>query len=126
MSIKRILLIDDEEDIREVTRLSLEMVGGWQVMLAASGREGLAVARLELPDAILLDVMMPELDGFATFQGLQTDCVTRSIPVIFLTAKVNSVDRQLFEQLAVRGVICKPFEPLKLAAQVAQFLGWNL
>jgi two-component system alkaline phosphatase synthesis response regulator PhoP len=122
---KRILLIDDEDDIREIAQLSLEMMGGWQVVLANSGREGIEKAQTDEPDVILLDVMMPGLDGLATFQRLQADPVTQRIPVILLTAKVQSPDQRTFDQLGVSGLITKPFEPLTLAEQVAKILGWD-
>lgn len=125
MATKRILLIDDEDDIREIAQLSLEMIGGWAVTTANSGNRGLETARTQRPDAILLDVMMPGLDGFATFQKLQADPQTRYIPVILLTAKVQSADRQKFDRLGVSGVIAKPFEPMSLAEEVAHILGWS-
>ncbi|MBD1919950.1 response regulator [Microcoleus sp. FACHB-831] len=122
MTAKRILVIDDEEDIREVAQLSLEMVGNWEVLTAGSGREGLAVAAAELPDAILLDVMMPDLDGPSTFEKLQENPRTRNIPVILLTAKMQAADRRRFERLGINGVIAKPFDPMTLAEQVAEAL----
>jgi CheY-like chemotaxis protein len=122
---KRILVIDDEHDIREVARVSLELVGGCQTLLAATGREGLAKATAERPDAILLDVMMPDMDGPTTFQQLQRDSATRDIPVILLTAKVQAADRNRFAGLGVAGVIAKPFDPMSLAAEVADLLGWR-
>ncbi|MDY6806137.1 MAG: response regulator [Cyanobacteriota bacterium] len=124
MTTKRILLIDDEADLREVARLSLEMVGGWQVIEGRSGSECLAKAETEQPDAILLDLMMPGMDGSTTFQRLQANNATKQIPVIFLTAKVNSDDRFQFPQLGISGVIAKPFDPMSLAQQVAEILGW--
>ncbi|MBD2481670.1 MULTISPECIES: response regulator [Planktothrix] len=126
MTPKHILLIDDEDDIREIAQLSLEMLGGWVVLLANSGREGIQQAQTHQPDAILLDVMMPELDGLATFQQLQANPVTQGIPVILLTAKVQSADQRNFKELGVSGLITKPFEPLALAEQVAKILGWTL
>ncbi|CDM98017.1 putative two-component response regulator [Limnospira indica PCC 8005] len=125
MTTKRILLIDDEDDIREIAQLSLEMIGGWNVITACCGMEGIETAENEQPDAIMLDVMMPELDGFATFQKLQANQQTKDIPVILLTAKIQSSDRQKFDSLGVSGVIAKPFEPLSLAEEVAQILGWT-
>lgn len=122
MTAKRILVIDDEDDIREVAQLSLEMVGGWEVLTAGSGREGLAVAAAELPDAILLDVMMPDLDGPSTFEKLQENPRTRNIPVILLTAKMQAADRRRFDRLGVNAVIAKPFDPMTLAEQVAEAL----
>ncbi|HEY9845049.1 MAG TPA: response regulator [Candidatus Caenarcaniphilales bacterium] len=126
MTTKQILVIDDEDDIREVAQLSLEQVGGWQVLTAGSGSEGLAKAEVAQPDAILLDVMMPDLDGPATLQRLQTNSITQHIPVIFLTAKVQSADRHHLHELGVTGIIAKPFDPLNLSHQVAAVLGWSL
>ncbi|MBK4729788.1 response regulator [Oxynema sp. CENA135] len=125
MNGKRILVIDDEDDIREVAQLSLEMVGGWQVLTASSGPEGIEVASQQKPDAILLDVMMPELDGPSTFKKLQNNPETAKIPVILLTAKVLSADRQRFAELGVTAIVAKPFDPMNLATQVAELLGWN-
>ena len=125
MQAKRILVIDDEDDIRQVAQLSLEMTGGWEVLTAGSGFEGLAKAGVEQPDAILLDVMMPDMDGPATFQKLQDDALTCDIPVILLTAKVQPADRRKFGDLGVTGVIAKPFDPMRLASEVAEALGWE-
>jgi two-component system alkaline phosphatase synthesis response regulator PhoP len=122
MSQKHILLVDDEDDIREVATLSLETIGGWRVSSATGGGEGIAIARAERPDAILLDVMMPDIDGPATFERLQSDPQTRDIPVILLTAKAHSSDRRGFEQLGVSGVLTKPFDPILLSAQVEAIL----
>ena len=125
MSAKRILMIDDEADIREVAQMSMEAVAGWEVATAPCGAEGIEKARAERPDAILLDVMMPDLDGPATFQRLQQDPATREIPVILLTAKVQSADRQRFADLGVQAVLSKPFDPLALAGDVSGALGWD-
>lgn len=122
---KRILVVDDEDDIREIAQISLEMVANWRVLTASSGNEGLAKARTEQPDAILLDVMMPDMDGPSTFQKLQVDVTTQHIPVLLLTAKVQAIDRRRFADLGVKGVISKPFDPLKLANEVAEILGWH-
>lgn len=121
---KCILVIDDEDDIREVAQIGLEMVANWQVITASSGDEGIIKAKAAQPDAILLDVMMPDMDGPATFQKLQADVTTQHIPVLLLTAKVQSADRRRFADLGVQGVISKPFDPLKLANGVAEILGW--
>lgn len=120
MSTKRILLIDD---IREVTQVSLELMGGWKVLTARSGREGLAKAMAEQPEAILLDVMMPDVDGPTTFQKLQDEPTTCHIPTILLTARVQPSDHRLFSELGVQGLIAKPFDPLRLAQQVDDLLG---
>ncbi len=124
MGARRILVIDDEDDIREVAGLSLGAVGGYEVLTAASGSEGIATARAEQPDAILLDWMMPDMDGLATFEALQRDTDTRDIPVVMLTAKVQASDRQRLAGLGVAGVLAKPFEPMELPDRVAETLGW--
>ena len=125
MATKRVLLVDDEEDIREVAKVSLEMVGGLEVVTASSGSEGLEKARAEMPDAILLDVMMPDMDGPTTVHKLQADATIQHIPVILLTAKVQGADRRRFSDLGVTGVIAKPFDPMSLPFEVIQILGWN-
>ena len=126
MAVKRILIVDDEDDIREVARASLEMVGGWDVLVAGSSSEGLAEAKAGQPDAILLDVMMPDMDGPTTFQRLQGNATTRHIPVILLMAKVQAADHLRFAELGVLGVLAKPFDPMTLPSQVAEVLSWSL
>ena len=121
---RRVLLIDDEELIREVAEVSLAQVGGWEVLTASSGEEGLGKAVAEQPDAILLDVMMPGLDGPSTLARLQADPATASIPVVFLTAKVRQSEQQRWTDLGAAGVLVKPFDPMLLADQVAEMLGW--
>lgn len=123
---KRILLIDDEDGVRQITQFSLEASAGWEVLTAASGAEGLAIAATESPDAILLDVMMPDMDGIATFQQLQENSTTRSIPVIMLTAKATSAEHQPLIALGVAGIIVKPFKISKLVGQIRIVLGWNV
>ncbi len=122
---KRILLVDDEDDVREVAQLSLEMVGGWEVLAVTCGEEAVRRAAAERPDAILLDVMMPEMDGPTTFRALQANAATSAIPVLLLTAKTRSADLERFAQLGVAGVLSKPFDPLTLARDVSGALGWD-
>ena len=124
MTTKRILVIDDDEDIQDVARVALEVVGGWEVITASSGSEGLSLAVTEQPDAILLDVMMPDLDGIATLKQLKANPTTQPIPVILLTAKVQSSDRDRFAQLDIIAIIAKPFKTMLLADQVAEILSW--
>ena len=124
MEPKRVLIVDDESDIREVAGASLEAVGGYEVTTAESGREGIEKAEAWQPDAILLDVMMPEMDGPTTFGRLQDDPATREIPVVLLTAKVQAADRARFDQLGVAAVMSKPFDPMALSHQLARVLGW--
>ena len=124
MAEKRVLVVDDEDDIREVVQLSLEVGAGWEVLAAASGPEGIELARSVRPDAILLDVMMPEMDGPTTVLALQADATTRAIPVVLLTAKLQPADRRRFQELGVAGLIAKPFDPLTLHEQLSRTVGW--
>ncbi|MCL1473067.1 response regulator [Argonema antarcticum] len=124
MNIKRVLIVDDEYRIREVTKIALEMMAGWEVLTASSGKEGLLQAQVQQPDAILLDVMMPDMDGTATLVALQANNATRDIPVVLLSAKVQVNDRSQFAELGVKAIIPKPFDPLNLAIQIAEALGW--
>jgi len=122
----RVLLIEDEDHIREIAQLSLEAVAGWEVLGANGGRQGLEMATRERPDAILLDVMMPDLDGPSTLARLRSDSATADIPVLFLTAKARAAERHELAELGAAGVIKKPFDPMTLAGQVAAALGWTL
>ena len=121
----RILLIDDEEDVRTVATMSLELVGGMEVQAAAGGSEGIAAARSARPDAILLDRMMPGMDGVATFAALREAADLRDIPVVFLTASVMASDIAELLRLGAAGVITKPFQPMTLAAEVRRILERN-
>ena len=103
MSQRRVLIVDDEDDIREVAQMSLELVAGWQVTTASSGEQALTAAALEQPDAVLLDVMMPGLDGPQTLEKLLADPRTSEIPVIFLTAKVQLAEQRRLQDLGARG-----------------------
>ena len=122
---RRILIIDDEEDIREVAALSLESIAGWSVKTASSGADGIKAALSDRPDAILMDVMMPAMDGPTTFKEMQKSPELAQIPVILLTAKVQGVDQRRFAGLGVAAVLFKPFDPLTLAEQMSVALGWN-
>jgi CheY-like chemotaxis protein len=126
MTAKRILLIDDEANLVSVIQICLQKLGGWTVLTAGSGVEGLHKADTELPDAILLDVMMPDLDGLTVLGRLKANPKTQSIPVILLTAKVQSTHQDEYAQLAIAGVLAKPFNPMELAHQVAKLLDWQL
>jgi len=123
--VRRILIIDDEDDIREVAALSLEAVAGWNVTTASSGSEGIQFAAKLLPDAILMDVMMPGMDGPTTFRTMQKMPEIAHIPVILLTAKVQGVDQRRFADLGVAAVLFKPFDPLLLSQQIANALSWK-
>lgn len=121
---RRILVIDDEEAIQFILKASLELTTGWIVLLAPSAKVGLSMAQAEQPDAILLDVMMPELDGVALFHQLQAHACTRDIPAIFLTAQTRSSEQKVLETLGA-GVILKPFEPTAIADQIKTLLAWS-
>jgi CheY-like chemotaxis protein len=121
----RILVVDDDEAIREVVRIGLEVVTRWRVDVASNGAEAVAMCHADPPDAVLLDVMMPMMDGPTTFARLQDDPRTRSVPVILLTAKVQPAERRRYDDLAVAGVLAKPFDPMTLPDQIAGLLGWR-
>jgi CheY-like chemotaxis protein len=117
----RALLVDDEEDIRRVARMSLERVGGWTVVDAGSADEALAAAEVDRFDAVLLDVMMPDVDGPSTL-GLLRPLLGPDVPVIFLTAKVQPADVARLREMGAAGVIAKPFDPMGLPDEVARLL----
>lgn len=125
MTTKRVLVIDDEDGVREIIQFSLEAAAGWEVLTAASGSEGIETAQNQQPDAILLDVMMPDLDGTATFKQLQSNAATRHIPTIFLTAKVRASEQQQLLDLGVAGAIAKPFKAQDLVNQIRALLNWS-
>ncbi len=126
MKNKCILLIDDEETIQEVVQMGIEIEAGWQVEIASSGEEGITLAQIQQPDAILLDVMMPNLDGISTLSQLKANEKTQSIPVIFLTAKTQAADKKKFQSLGIVDVITKPFNSMTLASRIAKILEWEL
>jgi len=115
---KCVLIVDDEEDVRAIAQMGLEMAADWKVLTASSGQEALAIAQTNQPDVILLDMMMPDMDGQATLQRLKANPATLQIPVILVTAKVQPSDQQRFAHLDVAAVFAKPFRPLKLADQI--------
>jgi two-component system, OmpR family, alkaline phosphatase synthesis response regulator PhoP len=120
--IHRILIIDDEPDIREATQVCLELSKGWEVLTAGSGRDGIVLAVSEQPDVVLLDVMMPDVDGLTTFVEMRSCPEAQHIPVIFLTAKAQSADRHRFTQFQIAGIITKPYDPMTLADQIVEML----
>ena len=122
---KCILVVDDDDGIREVIQICLESIAGWEVIPASSGREALIVAQNRKPDAILLDVMMPDMDGLKTFQQLQNLSQTELIPTILLTAKSKISEQRKLQLLGVAGVIVKPFEPYNLVTQIKNILNWS-
>jgi CheY-like chemotaxis protein len=124
MSSKRILLIDDENSISLVIQVCLGQLANWTVLTAASSSEGLSRAEAEKPDAILLDLMMPEMDGLTVLKRLKENPETSDIPVILLTAKLQPTGYNQFDQQELAGILTKPFDPLTLANQIAEILDW--
>ena len=110
----KVLVVDDEDDIRRIAKLSLAAVGRMDVVEASSASEGIRKAREESPDVVLLDVMMPRVDGVSTFRALRSDPETSDIPVVFLTAGARAGETDRLKALGARGVLIKPFDPMTL------------
>ena len=119
----RILLIEDDPDIQKMVRLSLMYQGGHQCSIASGGAEGLQKAADENPDLILLDVMMPEMDGYETCRRLKTQPGTRHIPVVFLSARAQQAEIQKGRELGAVGYLVKPFDPMALSSQLDAIIG---
>lgn len=117
-TLEKVLIIDDEDDIRAIAEISLRSVGGLATLVASSGAEGIGRARDEQPDLILLDVMMPGMDGMQTLERLRADETTAAIPVIFMTARVQKHEADTYLDLGAIGVLAKPFNPMELANEV--------
>ena len=120
---RTVVLVDDEDDIREIAALALSLAG-WEVVPLSSGTAAVDVVADLLPDAVLLDVMMPGQDGPATLALLRRDPRTAGVPIVFLTAKAQARERQELEGMGAAGVIVKPFDPMLLGTQLAALLGW--
>jgi DNA-binding response OmpR family regulator len=118
----RLLLIDDDEDIREIFHATLSTIAGVEVLLAESGQVGLVLARYEQVDAILLDLVMPGMDGEAVLHELKAHPDTKRIPVIFMTSRTHGEDRQHLLDIGGKAVISKACKPAQLAAQVLNIL----
>lgn len=118
----RILYVDDEDDIREVAAMALELDPELEVRTCASGFEALEVAGDWRPALILLDVMMPAMDGPTTLARLRDHAATADIPVVFITARTQAHEVEQFKALGVKGVMAKPFDPMALAAQTRAYL----
>jgi len=118
----KILYVEDEQDIQTIAQMALEMVGGFDVMICSSGMEALQAVGEFAPDIILLDVMMPGMDGVQTYRALRQlpECMTT--PIVFMTAKVQSSEVQAYLDLGAVAVIPKPFDPMTLADDVQAIL----
>lgn len=120
---RKVLIVDDEKSIREILEMSLE--DEWTVVTATSGQDGIDVASREKPDLILLDRMMPGMDGLTTLEKLRSNPDTADIPVIFLTARVQTRDMADYQGLHVLGVLSKPFDPMTITDEINEMLGRN-
>jgi CheY-like chemotaxis protein len=118
----KILIIEDDEDVRCVASLSLSLIGGLQVLEAEGGREGLELAAQEKPDAILLDLLMPEMDGSQTITALKQNPDTADIPGVFLTTRTLSSESSRMRSLGAAGILHKPFDPMTLASQLQEII----
>lgn len=121
---KDILIVDDAPDILEIATLALRDVGGYAVRTAANGAEALDAVRADRPDAVVLDVSMPILDGPATVEALRAEGFG-DVPVVFLTASARRAEHSQLMELGVAGVLTKPFDPMRLATDLAAALGWD-
>lgn len=115
MTLQKILLVEDEPDIRAVAQLALEVVGGFTVRLCESGEAALAAQAEFAPDLVLLDVMMPGMDGPATLAALRALPQGGDVPVVFMTAKVQPAEIAGYCRIGAIGVVAKPFDPMTLA-----------
>jgi CheY-like chemotaxis protein len=121
----RILVVDDSKLVHELARIALEGQAGWQIRCAASGAEAVALAVAERPDAILLDVEMPEMDGPETVAALRAEPITAQTPIVFLTAHDDPDELARLRALDVAGVLSKPFDVGSLGDELAALLRWG-
>jgi CheY-like chemotaxis protein len=123
--VRRVLVIDDSALIREAAKVALGTIGGWEVLTASCGEDGIAMAESEQLDAVLLDVVMPGMDGIEVAERLHEAPDTNTFPVVLLTAKDAPEDHEQFRTVPVAGVLAKPFEIASLANELAAMLGWT-
>lgn len=122
---RRILVVDDSALVRDAARIALDDLGGYEVLTASCARDGLACAAEDLPDAIVLDVVMPGMDGIVAASLLAAAPATSRIPIVLMTARADAADRARYARLPVRGVVSKPFAVAGLARELAGILGWS-
>ena len=122
---RTVLLVDDEPDIRQIAGLAMRAGRGWRVLPAADGPEALELAARERPDAVVLDVRMPGMDGPEVLRRLRADEATADIPVVFMTAKAQPRELSNLSSLGVAGVLPKPFDPVGLPGEIAAAFGWD-
>lgn len=119
-AIVRVVVIDDDPDLRRLLQLTMEFTAGWQVHLAADGEEGIALTRQIRPDVVVIDLMMPGLDGYDVCRRLREDPITAAIPMVLLTAR-TAVDQNRLAGVGAAGVLFKPFEPEELTTRILEF-----
>ncbi len=117
-TLRRILYVEDEPDIQTIARIALEAVGGFQLLVCSSGQEALAAVSAFAPDLILLDVMMPDMDGPSTLVALRALPEFKATPIVFMTAKVQTSEVTRYLQIGALDVIAKPFDPMTLSDTV--------
>ena len=122
INIKQVLLVDDDQNIRTLAQMGLEGLTDWKVELAASGAEAITKAIAIKPDLIILDIMMPGMDGPTTLSELRKVEALSSIPVIFMTAKAQTHELELYQSMGARGIITKPFDPMTLPDDIQGIL----
>jgi two-component system, OmpR family, response regulator len=122
-ALKRIMCVDDETDILEVAKMCLETVAGFEVVCCSSGTEMLTVLQEEKPDLIMLDVMMPGMDGPATLSAVRQKPQLNHVPIILLTARVQPAEIEQYLKMGAAGVICKPFDPMTISSQITEIYG---
>ncbi|MBX9669140.1 MAG: response regulator [Candidatus Obscuribacterales bacterium] len=118
--IRDVLLVDDDANLRLIVQMSLEGLTDWNVRVAARGEEALLLAAERTPDLVLLDIMMPDLDGITVFTELRR--LHPTLPVIFITAKVQTQEIRHYKNLGAAGVIIKPFDPMKVVDEIRKIL----
>jgi CheY-like chemotaxis protein len=123
VQLKRILMVEDDTDIQIVARMSLEAVGGYTVEVCSGGHEALVRVKEFSPDLVLLDVMMPDMDGPTVLRGLRSDPETAALPVIFMTAKAQAHEVASYKEMGALEVVSKPFDPMALPGILAGI--WN-
>ncbi len=121
---KTILIVDDEDDARAIAVLALQLKTDWILLQANSGQQAIEIAAAYQPDLILLDMMMPELDGRATLYRLKENPKTQHLPIILVTAKVQPLTQTDINPNQILAVFSKPFRPLELADQIRSVLSW--
>lgn len=121
---RHVLVVDDDDDIRFIAERALTRVAGWRVSTATDGTEALASMAAECPDAVVMDVTMPNLDGPATWARIQADPALADVPVVLLTARARTAERAELLRLGVAGVLVKPFDPMALHHDISEAVGW--